>query len=165
MIFKYCKIFIPIKLCNISFCIYITGISFLTIYGFLWPYSLGCMYEDVMVQNGETFMDPSDMCRDCLCLVSLIWNYYCCRSNALKCEYDFKHSFDNWKSLCNLCEQIIYYAPRLSPYMPISQYFKFQMHNPINHFTFISSLSCAAKSSYVSLSRNWKKSRKFREML
>ncbi|XP_063970830.1 kielin/chordin-like protein [Lytechinus pictus] len=28
----------------------------------------GCMYEDVMAVSGMTFMDPNNMCRDCLCL-------------------------------------------------------------------------------------------------
>ncbi|XP_072164791.1 kielin/chordin-like protein [Diadema setosum] len=28
----------------------------------------GCMYEDVMAISGMTFVDPNNMCRDCLCL-------------------------------------------------------------------------------------------------
>ncbi|XP_038047824.1 kielin/chordin-like protein isoform X2 [Patiria miniata] len=66
----------------------------------LCPSCDGCMYEDVMVRNGESFMDPTNMCRDCYCLDgSVVCTLRTCP--AIQCTNPVRNPGD----CCDACPQ------------------------------------------------------------
>ncbi|XP_033628595.1 kielin/chordin-like protein [Asterias rubens] len=66
----------------------------------LCPACDGCMYEDVMVQNGESFMDPTNMCRDCYCLAgSVVCTVRTCP--PIQCTNPVRHPGE----CCDSCPQ------------------------------------------------------------